>query len=225
MNITALLGIFHHCSKRGQMIPHVLLEISRRGECFRAKCAGVWLYLLMSHLVIVEVGGGREPFTAGLTLVGLLSCVNPPVCVETGAGGETFATNITDMGPLSRVDSDVSLEKTGSVKLLATGLTGQHRLHFPGSNNGSQLNLGQVWFGLRHRLTQRRMLGRGVAACEVEWRLRDDGLEVSLDQRLSQQLQGGQEEVGGGREEVELSHQLRPGLHLPHHLKHGPALL
>ena len=179
----------------------------------------------MCHLVIVQVGGGCESFPAQFTLVGLLSCVNPPVCVETGAGGESFATNITDMRPLSRVNSDVSLQKAGSVKLLATGLTGQHRLHFPGSHRGPQLSLGQVGLRLGHRLTERRMLGGGVAACEVEWRLRDEGLEVSLDQSLSQQLQGGQEEVGGGGEEVELSHQLRPGLHLPHHLKHGPALL
>ena len=105
------------------MIPHVLLKISRRGECFGAKCAGMWLYLLVSHLVIVEVGGCREPFATGLTLVRLLSCVNPPVSVETGAGGETFATNITDMRPLSCVNPDVSLEKAGSVKLLPAGIT------------------------------------------------------------------------------------------------------
>ena len=110
------------------MIPHVFLEISRRGECFGAKCAGVWLDLLMSHLVVVEVGGGREPFAASLALVRLLARVNPPVRVETGAGGELFITEVTGVGPLPRVDPDMSLQQTGPVKLLATGLTGQQSL-------------------------------------------------------------------------------------------------
>ena len=107
------------------MVPHVLLEISRRGKSFRAKSAGMWFDLLMSHLVIVEVGGGCEPFATGLTLVRLLSCVDPPVSVETGAGGESFIAEITHVGPLSCVGSDVSLQQTGSVKLLATGITGK----------------------------------------------------------------------------------------------------
>ena len=122
MNITALLGIFPHRSKRGQMIPHVFLEISRRGECFGAKCAGVWLYLLVGHLVIVEVGGGREPFAASLALVRLLARVNPPVRVETGAGGELFITEVTGVGPLPGMYPDVPLQKTRPVKLLTTGL-------------------------------------------------------------------------------------------------------
>ena len=110
------------------MIPHVLLEISRRGKSFRAKSAGMRFDLLMSHLVIVEVGGGCEPFATGLTLVRLLSCVNPPVSVETGAGGELFTTEVTGVWPLSCVDSHVSLQQTGPVKLLTAGLTGQQSL-------------------------------------------------------------------------------------------------
>ena len=84
------------------MIPHVLLEISWRRKGFRAKCTGVWLDFLMSHLVIVEVGGGREPFATGLTLVRLLSCVNPPVSVETGAGGAALSHrgNTAQAGPV-----------------------------------------------------------------------------------------------------------------------------
>ena len=70
----------------------------------------MWLDLLMSHLVIVEVGGGREPFAASLALVRLLARVNPPVRVETGAGGEFFITEVTGVGPLSSVDPDVSLQ-------------------------------------------------------------------------------------------------------------------
>ena len=110
------------------MIPHVLLKISRCGECFGAKCAGMWLYLLVSHLVVVQVGGGREPFAAGLALVRLLSCVDPPVSVETGAGGELFTTEVTGVGSLSSVDPDVSLQQAGPVELLTTGLTGQQSL-------------------------------------------------------------------------------------------------
>ena len=92
------------------MVPHVLLEISRRGKSFRAKSAGMWFDLLMGHLVIVEVGGCCEPFAAGLTLVRLLSCVDPPVSVETGAGGELFTTEVTGIGPLSRVNPHMSLQ-------------------------------------------------------------------------------------------------------------------
>ena len=213
MNITALLGIFHHCSKRGQMIPHVLLEISRRGECFRAKCAGVWLYLLMSHLVIVEVGGGREPFTAGLTLVGLLSCVNPPVCVETGAGGELFTTEVTGVGPLSRVDPDVSLQKTGPVELLATGLTGQQSL-------GCKFGFHPRFLLLLHhidlqefvlRLSAEAEVAPGRVAAggggagpllldgEVDGGVLQCGLHVLLEDEAPQVVEGGGQGQGQGR--------------------------
>ena len=85
-------------------------------------------YLLVGHLVVVEVGGGREPFAAGFTLVRFLPRVDPPVSVETGAGGELFITEVTGVGPLSCVDPDVSLQQTGPVELLPTGLTGQQSL-------------------------------------------------------------------------------------------------
>ena len=171
-------------------------------------------YPHVGHLVIVQVGGGSERFTAHLALVRLLSCVDPPVGVEAGAGGEPFVTNITNMRSLARVNSDMSLEKAGSVKLLATGLTGQHCL-------------GSPWWrrsGLRLRLwTGRRVLG-GVTVLageetpgEVQRRLRDEGLEVPLDEGLPQQVDGGQEEVRAGGDQVR--HQLRPGLHLADRLE------
>ena len=69
------------------------------------------------------------------------------------------------------------------------------------------------------------MLGGAVAAGQVQGGLRDESLQEPLQQGLPQQLQGGQEEVGGGGEEGEVGHQLSPGLHLPHHLEHGAAQL
>lgn len=55
----------------------------------------------MRHLVVVEVGGRREPLAAGGTLVGLLSAVYPAVGVERRAGGETFAAHLTHVGLLT----------------------------------------------------------------------------------------------------------------------------
>ena len=73
------------------------------------RCLVFTTYSHVSHLMIVEVGRGRECFATHFTLVRFFSCVDPSVSVETGAGGESFATNITDMRSLPRVNSDVSL--------------------------------------------------------------------------------------------------------------------
>ena len=86
------------------------------------------LYFLVSHLVVVEVGGGSETLPAGLAPVRLLSGVDPPVSVEAGTGAEPFATEVTGVRSFSRVNPDVSLQQTGSVKLLATGLARQQSL-------------------------------------------------------------------------------------------------
>ena len=67
-------------------------------------------YPHVSHLMIVEVGRGRECFSTHFTLVRFFSCVDPSVSVETGAGGELFTTEVTGVRPLSRVDPDVSLQ-------------------------------------------------------------------------------------------------------------------
>lgn len=42
---------------------------------------GVDIYLIVGHLVVVEVGTGREPFPTDPTLMGLLAAVYPTVSV------------------------------------------------------------------------------------------------------------------------------------------------
>ena len=79
---------------------------------------------VMSHSVIVEVGGGCEAFTTSGTFVRLLSSMDSSVSVQTGAGGELLVAEITRVRSLSCVDSDVSLQQTWSVKLLSTGAAG-----------------------------------------------------------------------------------------------------
>ena len=206
------------------MIPHVLLKISRCGECFGAKCTGVRLYLLVSHLVIVEVGGGREPFAAGLALVGLLSCVDPPVSVETGAGGELFTTEVTGVGSLSSVDPDVSLQQAGPVELLTTGLTGQQSL-------GCKFGFDPRFVLLHHIHLQKLVLrlpaqaevapgrvaagGGGAGSLlldgEVDGGVLEGGLHVLLEDEAPQVVEGGrqghrqgrQDGGGGGRHDHE----------------------
>lgn len=49
----------------------------------------------MRHPVVVEVGGGGEPFPADLALVGLFAGVDTPMCVERAACAEAFVTHHT----------------------------------------------------------------------------------------------------------------------------------
>lgn len=58
-------------------------------------------HLHVGHLVVVEVGGCREPLPTGGTLVGLLAAVDPAVSVERGAGGEPLAAHLTHVGLLT----------------------------------------------------------------------------------------------------------------------------
>ena len=110
------------------MILHMFLEISGSGKCFRAEPAGVRLYLLVCHPVVVEVGGGREALAACLALVRLLARVDPPVGVEAGAGAELLTAEVTAVRSLPRVDPDVSLQQTRPVEFLPAGLTRQQSL-------------------------------------------------------------------------------------------------
>lgn len=55
----------------------------------------------MRHLVVIEVGGRREPLAAGGTLVGLLTAVDPAVRVERRAGGEALAAHLAHVGLLA----------------------------------------------------------------------------------------------------------------------------
>ena len=201
------------------MIPHVLLEIPRSGECFGAKCAGVRFYLLVGHLVVVEVGGGREPFAASFTLVRFLSRVDPPVSVETGAGGELFTAEVTGVGPLSSVDPDVSLQQTGPVELLPTGLTGQQSL---GCKFGLHPRLELLHHVLPHilhdlqelilRLPAETEVAPGRAAAggggagpllldgEVDGGVLEGGLHVLLEDEAPEVVEGGGQGQGQGRQ-------------------------
>ena len=111
-----------------QMVFEMLLEVPRSGEGLGAEAAWMRFNLLMSHPMVVEVGGCCKALATGLTPVRLLSCVDSPVCVEARAGGEFLGAEVTGVRPLPCVDPDVSLQQAGSVKLLATGVTRQQPL-------------------------------------------------------------------------------------------------
>ena len=55
----------------------------------------------MGHLVVVEVAGRGEAFSADSTLVGFLAAVDAPMGVEAGAGAEALAANVTYVGFLA----------------------------------------------------------------------------------------------------------------------------
>ena len=84
----------------------------------------------MSHLVIIQVTAGCEPFTTNSTLMRFLSTVYSSVSVEAGAGAESFVAFWADVRLLSCVSSDVSLQQTGSVKCFATNIARKHCLGF-----------------------------------------------------------------------------------------------
>ena len=195
------------------MILHVFLEISWSGKCFGAEFAGVWLYFLVSHLVVVEVGGGREPLAAGFTLVRFLPCVDPPVGVETGAGGELLTAEVTGVRPLSRVDPHVPLQQAGPVELLTAGLTGQQSL-------GCKFGFHPRFLLLLHhidlqefvlRLSAEAEVAPGRVAAggggarpllldgEVDGGVLEGGLHVLLEDEAPQVVEGGGQGQGQGR--------------------------
>ena len=65
--------------------------------------------LLMSHSVIVEVGGGCETLATSVASVRFLPSVDSSVRVQTGAGAELLVAEVTGIGSLSSVYSHVSL--------------------------------------------------------------------------------------------------------------------
>ena len=174
--------------------------------------------------------------------MGFLSSVDSPVGVQAGAGGESLAADVTHVRPLPCVGPDVSLQQTGSVKLFATSVTRQHGL-CSSDRNWSYLDLSviipqDVRLRLRPDLTDGGQLGGagGVTVPGDSEQLPgevqglghhcpglpglDEGLQVALDDGLSQHLDGGQEDAPWADRGQQMPHQLLAPVTAPDHLKH-----
>ena len=174
--------------------------------------------------------------------MGFLSSVDSPVGVQAGAGGESLAADVTHVRPLPCVGPDMSLQQAGSVKLLATRVTRQHGL-CSSDRNWSYLDLSviipqDVRLRLRPDLTDGGQL-RGAGGVTVPGDSEqlpgevqglghrcpglpclDEGLQVALDDGLSQHLDGGQEDAPWADRGQQMPHQLLAPVTAPDHLKH-----
>lgn len=96
----------------------VHLQFTGGRERFGTKVAFVWLILTVGHLMVVEVGGRREPLVAERALIRLYPEMESTVDVEGGRGCKLVATDIADERLLARVHPHVAFQHGVIIKRL-----------------------------------------------------------------------------------------------------------
>ena len=77
----------------------------------------------MSHLVVIEVAGGGEPFTTDPALVGLFTAVDSSVSIEAARGRKAFVTYVTYVRPFPCMNPYMPFKKTRTIEGFAAVVT------------------------------------------------------------------------------------------------------